>query len=652
MPSLITSEKNLRCKHFFVRIFLSLFLALTLVSIQSCSSHSEGASFTSRLDEVDAFISAGDFSGAVKLLEDVSKEAYSVYSRLGVYKRYMLLGESERAEKVLVKGLKKLPHNPELSAVYADFLLRQNRLREAVRVSACLSGTEYGSFYSEAVLRLLATGTVTEDQAFNPPKRQKKNQQVNVQPQMYHQMRFVPLYADAYKAAGDWRWMGNALTLCMINGDTEQALSLRPRALHSLQEKLLWSFVLYDTERYAECLEVLLTARDALHITSSTLASPIAQSPSQRESVATYFELNALLADVYYILGSDDASEVERTKLIAELSQVSASLLPDSFAVHVMPLVYLNSIAHARAQNNALHQYQLLEIALEDFSSNRDVLAAFGQFALDTASRPPEDELLVQLREAGLRTQAMEEADKVPNIALEEALSYVDTSLEQKRDVSLVVLREELSDASNASERKEVKIAHAWKLLEREETGTNSYPPEVLSYALSRLLDCGSYDDARDLFFRTLYASLGQDYDLQTHPEQLSLWQAEYAAYFAGCDGNAKLSRTLYAYIADTFANRTATLHSAGQNESVVNALVNLALIQASCSEDTLALQTLNKASAKTRSFRTKAEILYRLALLHRGLGDKRNALRSLQYALSLNPSLGKARLLLKELEK
>ena len=84
----------------------------------------------------------------------------------------------------------------------------------------------------------------------------------------------------------------------------------------------------------------------------------------------------------------------------------------------------------------------------------------------------------------------------------------------------------------------------------------------------------------------------------------------------------------------------------------MVNALVNLALIQASLSEDMLAVQTLNKASAKTLNIRTKAEILYRLAVLYRGQGDKRNALRSLQYSLALNPGLGKAHLLLKELEK
>ena len=652
MPSLITSEKNLRCKTIFLRICVTLFLAVSLIAVTGCSSHSEGASFTTRLDEVDAFISSGDLSGAVKLLDDVSKEAYSAYSRLGVYKRYMLLGETERAEKVLVKGLKKLPHNPELSAVYADFLLRQNRLREAVRVSSCLSETEYGSFYSEAVLRLLATGTVTEDEAFNPPKRQKKNQQVNITPQMYHEDRFVTLYADAYKAASDWRWMGNAVTICMMSGETERVLLLKPRVLNALQEKLLWSFVLYDTERYADCLNVLLTARDALTITPETLASPVAKSVTMRENVATYFELCALLSDVYYILGSDDASEIERAKLIADLKNVSPALLPEAFAQRVMPLVYLNSIAHARAQENALQQYQLLELALTHFDSNRDVLAAFGQFALDLAARPEEHEFLAQLREAGLRTKAMEEADKVPDIALEEALAYVDESLAHNRDVPLVVLREELNDAAHVSERKEVKAAHAWTLLEREETGTNAYPDEVLSYALSRLVQNGSYDDARDLFYRTIYASFGNDFDIAGHPEQLNLWQAEYAAYFAGCDGNAKLSRTLYSYIADTFENRTATLHSAGQNESVVNALVNLALIQASLSEDMLAVQTLNKASAKTLNIRTKAEILYRLAVLYRGQGDKRNALRSLQYSLALNPGLGKAHLLLKELEK
>ncbi len=658
MPSLTQFEKNVDCKKLrrsvsFFLIFFTLILGASFFS--SCSSHSEGASLTRRLDEVDAFIQAGDTGEAVRLLKEASKEAFSAYARIGIYRRYMLLGETESAEKTLVKGLKKLPQNEELSAVYANFLLRRNRLLEAARVAKCLEGTAYGSLYSEAVLRLVRTGSISVQDALNAPKKiknDKKHPVPALTTQTFKDPVLIPLYADAWKAGRDWKWLSNAVTLLMLEGDTTNAVALKPKTLESMEEKLLWALVLYDSGLYADSLQVLSGARESLVLTPSSLTTLSSSSLADREKVATYLELCALLSDVYYILGSDDASEEERSILISSLTNINESLLPENFRATVLPLVYLNSISHARMQNEPVREYELLSYALKNFPSNRNVLAAFGQFALDTAARPPEDELLTQLRQAGLRTQKMEADDLVPAVALEEALSYIDASLKKSRDVPLVVLREELRDASSLTDRAELKASRVWLLLEQEETGTNTYPPEVLSYALSRLINCGFYDEAHQLFNRCMTASYGKDFIPSEEPQLMELWELEYAAYFEGTSGSARNSRRLYSYIADHFADRAAVMHSTGQNETVVNALVNLALIQASTGEEKLAVETLNMASGKTASIKTKAEILYRLAVLHKGLGDSRNAQRSLQYALTLNPSLGKAHLLQKELQK
>src|SRR5574344_416836 len=106
---------------------LILQAAVFLPCITSCSSHSESTSFISALDEIDNYISLGDTEEAVSLLNKISKKTFNSFSTLGVYKRYMTLGEKTLAEKSLIKGLKKQPNNLEMTAVYTNFLLGENK---------------------------------------------------------------------------------------------------------------------------------------------------------------------------------------------------------------------------------------------------------------------------------------------------------------------------------------------------------------------------------------------------------------------------------------------------------------------------------------------------------------------------------------------
>ena len=109
----------------------------------------------SGMESIDIFIKNGDSSEAMRLLKKYEKKAYSSFARLGIYRRYMTLGEEKRAEKVLVKGLKKLPDNLELTAVYGHFLLRHGQLLKAIDITKILEGTKYGSIRSEALMKKL-----------------------------------------------------------------------------------------------------------------------------------------------------------------------------------------------------------------------------------------------------------------------------------------------------------------------------------------------------------------------------------------------------------------------------------------------------------------------------------------------------------------
>ncbi len=172
-----------------------VFFAILLCFV-SCSSHSEGSSFTSRLDTIDVFISQNSTESAIKALKKLEKKAYSSYERLGIYKRYILLGEKKAAEKVLVKGLKKLSGNPELSAVYGNFLLREGRLEEAFTVSQCLENSSYSSIYAECVLRkalvsLDSKGEVLEE-AFSSVKKKSKRK-IKASPEPLQRWTNLPL---------------------------------------------------------------------------------------------------------------------------------------------------------------------------------------------------------------------------------------------------------------------------------------------------------------------------------------------------------------------------------------------------------------------------------------------------------------------------
>ena len=130
----------------------------------ACSSHSEGAAISTELGFVDILIGQGKTKEAMELLQKTEKLATTPLESMGVYKRYVTLGESDRAEKALKKALRKHKKDKQLLAVYGNFLLDQNKTKKALKVTKPLSGTEYGSIYAEAFLSYaLETGWSADD---------------------------------------------------------------------------------------------------------------------------------------------------------------------------------------------------------------------------------------------------------------------------------------------------------------------------------------------------------------------------------------------------------------------------------------------------------------------------------------------------------
>ena len=161
-----------------------LLFSLILFCSTACRLKAEQNSLTSQFDVIDALVMQNQMQSALKELKKAEKRAYDSWTYIGIYKRYMTLGEKAAAEKLLKKALKKNNSNQELLAVYASFLLRGNRLGDAEKITEKLRGTKYASLYSEFILR----------QSIEKAAASGQNGY-----DFYSQKEFYQIFLDAYK---------------------------------------------------------------------------------------------------------------------------------------------------------------------------------------------------------------------------------------------------------------------------------------------------------------------------------------------------------------------------------------------------------------------------------------------------------------------
>lgn len=639
-----------------------LFSAIFVLA--GCSSHSEGAAISTELGFVDILIGQGKTKEAMELLQRTEKLASTPLESMGVYKRYVTLGESGRAEKALKKGLRKHKKDKQLLAVYGNFLLDQNKTKKALKVTKPLSGTEYGSIYAEAFLSYaLETGWSADDlfgKTFFLFRGKKKNPDHTATAkekfEVFYDSRFVPIYLDAARSTKLSRWARNAAALCMKEGNFNKASEAYIGSVDSLEDSLFWGSVFYDAGHYTESLEALLAG------------------DSFPGSVALKIEHKALEADDYYLLEEDAAAEKIRSELIdvilAESANANAGLT--SYAKQVLPVVYVNSAMYLKSKNDLAKEFSRLDILVNKFPDYVPGLASYGDYALYLLSRPPEDKLSQDLRYAGLRTMAMEEEDRIPKISLEDAIEKIDASLERTNNPRLIVIREQLLAELHREWETEHKASRVWPLLEKNALEKASlFPDDVIHYAVVVLLNNGHADDARDLFIKyeqSLHEEAitgkkkksGEDddglppkFEPSEHPELLDLWECEAAAWFYVKDGRIDEAQSMYRHIIENFSKRSPIFSSGGKTEAVTNAYINAANIYAGRGQSALALDSLKKALPRTLDEGLKADVLYRIGKEYYYQGDCKNAIRSLQYSLNQdngqNKVRNRARLILKQ---
>ncbi len=615
------------------KLFSIVLCLLTAFFIFSCSSHSESSSLTSSLDITDNLISQGYFDLAFKSLKKLEKKAFSSYDHLALSRRYIVIGETKAAEKILKRGLKRLPDNPELSAVYSVFLLKESRLEEAFKISLCLKESRYSSIYAECVMRkalsALSEGRPVIEDAFNSvPKKKRKIELEEPKSddeikEIFCNQAFIPIYESAFLGSGEGKWILNAASLLMRNGDYKQAASIYPKEIKSLEESLFWGCVFFDSGLYAESIQAL----DA----SNRLATL-----GNQHDILLKNEIMMLESDGLYIEDEDEKSEEIRKNLIGSSEKVS-------------PLVYMNSAMFEKRNGNTETEYERLCFLSEEYPDYLPGLSALGVFSIEQSSLPPEDELTLHLRSTGLKTLEMEKRDKIPTVSLDEVIDKISSLSENEVSPSLLVLMNTLEDEKKRIDREQKSTASIWGLLEKNYSDGGVYPSEIVEHCVLFLLDEGLFSDAESLFEN--YIGSKYDFKPTENPGELELWECEVSAWFACQKGDFASAIVLYEFIAENYGDRLQALNSYANNSAVVNSFVNLGVLYASIGRVSDAMAILNRASAKSIEPTKKAEILFRLAELIWSEGDSQGASRTLHYALSLNPEHNRARLLQKKIQ-
>lgn len=574
------------------KIFLIFTAAVFILPLfNSCSSHSKSVSLTAILEQVDIYISLNDSSEAYSLLKQAEKTASTYFERLGVYKRYLILGDKKKAEKVLSESLKDFPDNNQVRAVYVQFLLDEGKIKDAVKEAKKLDGTEYSSLYAESSLKMLL---------------EEKD------PDAFKDSSLINVYIEAWKGSGDSIWLRNGALLYLRDGKFNEAAELYPDNISGKADVLFWQKVLYDAGDYVR-------------------SASAGESEAVFDDYISLEEHLMLLSDCYHVLNYEENENTCRRELIKQAEALM--MIPDEFNENLAKC-YMNEALYCASKGDAAGEFAGINYLLSANSCYVPALALYAQEALNFEPYT-EDRLMQELRGSGLKTLKMEENDLRPRASVDIALYKIENALAESDSAALKVLHHSVLNKKSSAESNEQRSSKVWEFLEQNESGKNLYPSEIVDYAVGMLIHENSADTAQLIFDRNIEAVYGKDFAIVDNMEKMRRSELVYAAWFACRDGDADTAERIYVFLNSRYGKQ-------------VTSLVNLAVIYAGTFREEKAVETLSEASSIASDSFTKSEILYRMGRLSDSLGDEKNAVRSLQYALQLNPGNNKARLLLK----
>ena len=601
-------------------ILTSIFFSLILFCFSACRMRAEQNSLTSQFDVIDALVMQNQMQSALKELKKAEKRAYDSWTYIGIYKRYMTLGESGAAEKVLKKALKKNSNNEELQAVYAAFLLRQNRLGDAGKVSEKLRGTKYASLYSEYMLRESAEKAAAAGEngfAF------------------YTKKEYYQIFLDAYKTSKNPVLLRNCAVFNLINGDYALAASLYPAFFLDADDAYFWALVCYDAGQYYDSIEAIENSRRLMTGYQNTVSfktSPVLQT--------------ALESDAYMAVSEMEAAENARRGIVLNLDELKVRKSDEEYLSNII----LNSARWAENQGMDEQNADLLFYVVNRWPDNVPGLILYADFAYRSNLEREEDSEIAALRKAGISTLEMERYDNRRKIPMSDALFRIDEALRRTNDPYLHIAKLDLRYKTDKSISEKDKNRDLWNMLEKSLNEDGVLKGLLVQYALNFLLQTKQYDDAWKLFYD--YVTDNSQYDAKRDFWEQFIEKArgyelsimEFGAWFAAYNKMADEALRLHEYC----VYESAGLLDEGYiSQSVSTAsCLNLGSIYVSLGKKAKALDLYGKTAGRESSNAKRSEAFYRIACIYAGDGDIKNALRSAEYASSLYPENARASIL------
>lgn len=579
----------------------------------SCNSKSHGSSFISKLDSIDTYIAYDNTSYALKELKKLEKHSYNVFDILAIYKRYLTLGELKSAENCLKNGLKKNKNNLDITACYAKFLLNQNRLEESLNYCYELKESKYASIYAECLLKLAFSNTELKPDFFDE--------------------KYIDIYKDAYKGSKNSLWIQNASSILMHKGMFKEAAALYPETINSNQEALFWGTIFFDNGNYLKGVECL--------------------QKSQISENDFYLENLVLQSDSYYLLNDEENLEKNIDKIINFFESLSIdeteTLLSnkDFYQKKIIQNAYINKALLEKKNNKLVNYYHTINKLNSFYPDYVPGISLFAQEAIENHERKPDDEKTQSLRDAGIKSLSMEEADALPIFTIDQAISKYEFEIRRNKNPELVISYEIFKDLLYKADGQERSISRLYQMLEKNKESKDFLVNEIVHYSILKLIKANQIDKAKSIF--NSYLEL-RNLNIEENYNSLFIWEKEIAAWFYLKDENIAKAENLYKKIIQQYSNIPSFYNGDYDNSILINSQVNLSLIYSGTDRIDLALEQLNKASSICKEGDTKAEILFRIGELQYKNGDTRNSLRSLKYAIKLNKKHKKARLLLKNI--
>lgn len=574
---------------------------------------------------IDILIDDNQLKEALSELKKAEKSVYDSWSYIGLFKRYIKLGEEKNAEKVILKALKKNEKNNELLAVYSQFLLQKNRFDEAIKYSEKLRGTKYASLYSEAVLKQL-------QQQLNLTTSENKSYK-----DYYKDIKYYSIYLDAYKTTLNPIWIRNCSIFHLAEGLFDNAASLVPKQYANLEDAYFWAMVFYDDAKYYESIAALETAKKYINDYSNT----------SKNAKITPVQIISLESDAY--LGAYDFEEAEkqRARIIAQADSLEKISEHDEKLLSNMTV---NSALYAKNAGDLKRTSDLLIYAVDRWPYDTAAILLYSDFAYESNLERPEDQEQALLRKSGLASLEMERYDNRIKIPLDDALYRIDIALKEKKDPKLEIKKLDLKYKLQPNLSVKEKSADLWHILEDNYSKTQQYEPLFIQYALNYLLQTSQEDDAFYLFKKSVASIYNfdsqEDFWIQIEKKMplMDVKLVEFAAWFALNQKLFEEAVRFYHYC--VFESGGIIFDGAVSQNASVQACMNMADIYFSTGKKDAALDLYGKVAGRESNKYLRSEVFYRIACIYVSLGDYKNALHAADYSLSLYPGNARAALL------